>query len=85
MRIRDAITPDQDFIISAHPHCGSLYIASGGSFHSWKFLPIIGEYVVQMLDGSLDEEKASRWAWDRNSGDGVMTAYLPKRDLKDLA
>ncbi|RAL58929.1 hypothetical protein DID88_009220 [Monilinia fructigena] len=39
----DGITPNQDFIISPHPRCQNLYIATGGSFHGWKFLPIIGD------------------------------------------
>lgn len=46
---RDAITPNQNFIIS----------------HGYKFLPIIGKYVVRMLDGTLEKEAADRWAWDK--------------------
>lgn len=82
---RDAVTPNQDFIICPHPHSKNLYIAAGGSFHAWKFLPIIGKYVVQMLDGTLDEISASRWAWDRDNKGGACAAYIPKRDLKDIA
>src|SRR6266487_6399292 len=67
INLRDAVTPNQDFIISPHPHCKNLYLATGGSFHSWKFMPTIGKYVVQMLDGTLDEEKVRRWAWDREN------------------
>ncbi|KAI9642603.1 hypothetical protein NHQ30_009408 [Ciborinia camelliae] len=58
----DGITPTQDFIISEHPHCHNLYIATGGSFHGWKFLPIIGDYVVKMLDCELDDDLTKRWA-----------------------
>ena len=81
---RDAVTPNQDWIISAHPRCKGLYIAAGGSFHSWKFMPILGHYVVQMLQGKLDEEPASRWAWDRSNDGGAMPEYFPRRDLKDI-
>jgi len=63
-----------------------LYIATGGSFHAWKFLPNIGIYVAKMLIGVLDEEKVKRWAWDRdNSGEGACDVFLPGRDLKDVA
>jgi sarcosine oxidase/L-pipecolate oxidase len=78
------VTPNQDFIIDQHPHCRNLYVASGGSFHSWKFMPIIGKYVVQMLQGKLDSEKASRWAWDRPNNGGALPDYLPRRDLSEI-
>ena len=81
---RDAITPNQDFIIDRHPYCQNLSIAGGGSFHSWKFLPVLGKYVVQMLQGTLDSESASRWAWDRSNAGGAIPAYLPRRDLKEI-
>ncbi|TGO38579.1 hypothetical protein BHYA_0072g00420 [Botrytis hyacinthi] len=80
----DGITPDQDFIISAHPRCQNLHIATGGSFHGWKFLPIIGDYVVQMLDNKLDANLLSRWAWDRDQKGSVHKKFVPKRELKDL-
>lgn len=81
---RDAITPNQDFIITPHPHVKGLYIATGGSFHSWKFMPIIGEYVVKMMQGTLPADMAKRWAWDRSSEGSALKEYLPKRDLKDI-
>ncbi|KAL9055150.1 MAG: hypothetical protein Q9162_003728 [Coniocarpon cinnabarinum] len=80
----DALTPNQDFIISQHPHGENLYVATGGSFHGWKFLPTVGKYVVQMLDGTLDNEKARRWAWDRPDQGAACMEYNPQRDLKDI-
>jgi len=71
-------------VISPHPSAQGLYIASGGSFHAWKFLPIIGKYITQMLDGSLDERKVAQWAWDRSNGGSNMAMFLPSRDLKDI-
>ncbi|KAH7113429.1 hypothetical protein EDB81DRAFT_873546 [Dactylonectria macrodidyma] len=47
-----ASPPTHDFVISPHPHCNNLYLATGGSFHGWKFLPAIGGYVVDMIQGS---------------------------------
>jgi len=78
------VTPNQDFIISPHPKCSNLYIAAGGSFHGWKFLPVLGSYVVQMLEGKLDAEAAKRWAWDRVNEGGACSVYLPAWDLKDI-
>ncbi|PSS12238.1 hypothetical protein M430DRAFT_29959 [Amorphotheca resinae ATCC 22711] len=80
----DSISPNQDFIISSHPHCKNLYIATAGSFHGWKFLPIIGDYVVQLLDGKLPEDLVKRWAWDREQAGSAHGKMLPRRELKDL-
>ncbi|KAL8747091.1 MAG: hypothetical protein Q9190_000998 [Brigantiaea leucoxantha] len=81
----DAVTSDQNWLISAHPHSRNLYIATAGSFHGWKFLPIIGGYIVKMLRGELSEEQRRRWGWDnRNDGGGAHERLLPKRDLHDI-
>ncbi|KAJ2987273.1 hypothetical protein NUW58_g4598 [Xylaria curta] len=61
----DCVTPSEDFIISQHPASAGLFIATCGSFHGWKFLPVIGRYVVQMLEGTLESDLEQRWAWDR--------------------
>ncbi|KAI5866133.1 sarcosine oxidase [Durotheca rogersii] len=79
----DLSTPDEEWIISPHPAAGSLYVATGGSFHAFKFLPIIGKYVVQMIEGTLPEEYARRWAWDRKITP-IRTPYMPRGDLSDV-
>jgi sarcosine oxidase / L-pipecolate oxidase len=61
-----------------------LFLATGGSFHSWKFLPILGEYVVALLQGKLDAALQKRWAWDRDQEGGSHQHLTPKRDWKDL-
>ncbi|KAL8714148.1 MAG: hypothetical protein Q9220_001876 [cf. Caloplaca sp. 1 TL-2023] len=80
----DAVTPNQDWVITPHPHCGSLYIATAGSFHGWKFLPTVGAYVVKMLQNKLTGEQARRWAWDRDNAGAAHGALLPSRDLSDI-
>ncbi|KAH6894287.1 FAD dependent oxidoreductase [Thelonectria olida] len=83
----DASTPTHDFLISPHPNCDGLYIATGGSFHGWKFLPVIGDYIADMLQGTLEPDFADRWAWDKKGGDGrsANPTYQIVGDLKDLA
>ncbi len=81
---RDAVSPNQDFVIDNHPHCPNLIIAGAGSFHSWKFLPTIGKYVVQRIEGTLEEGLARKWAWDRDNAGGACEMYIPSRDLKDI-
>lgn len=71
------------------PRLGNLYLAIGGSFHSWKFLPIIGKYVVNVLNGvSNGEEKDQNWMWKSEGWDegrrGAYKKVIPRRELKDL-
>ncbi|CAG7563582.1 unnamed protein product [Fusarium equiseti] len=82
---RDASTPTHDFLISPHPQSNNLYIATGGSFHGWKFLPVIGDYVVDMMQGTLDSDLADRWAWNKKGGDGhsANPTYQIVGDLQD--
>ena len=84
MRLRDAITPNQDFLIAVHPHCANLFIATAGSFHGWKFLPIVGRYIVDLLDGKLDPVLAKRWAWDRDNKGAAYGKLLPKLEMRDI-
>jgi sarcosine oxidase/L-pipecolate oxidase len=81
---RDAITPTQDPIICEHPHSKGLYLATGGSFHSWKFLPVIGKYVVRMIEGTLDTKLLEAWAWDREGTGLAHEGLLPRREMKDV-
>ncbi|KAI0003967.1 FAD dependent oxidoreductase [Xylariaceae sp. FL0662B] len=80
----DAFTPSEDFIISPHPASQGLYIATCGSFHGWKFFPIIGAYIQRMLEGTLEAELLKRWAWDRELPDSSKSRYWPRKELDDL-
>ncbi|KAL9108037.1 MAG: hypothetical protein Q9227_007143 [Pyrenula ochraceoflavens] len=92
----DAITPHQHQLITQHPHpsLSNLYLATGGSFHSWKFLPVIGKYVVNVLGGKGNGgEKDEAWGWKgvdgkggKGEGEGERGAHekvLPKTKLED--
>ncbi|KAI1129259.1 sarcosine oxidase [Nemania abortiva] len=79
----ECVTPNEDFIISQHPASVGLFIATCGSFHGWKFLPVIGRYVVQMLEGSLESDLGKRWAWDRPLPDNPGKEW-PRHNLRDL-
>ncbi|KAK3316793.1 FAD dependent oxidoreductase [Apodospora peruviana] len=80
----DAVTPSEDFIISPHSACPGLYIATCGSFHGFKFLPVIGKYVVQMLEGQLDSALGDKWAWGRELPTVVSHKKLSNVELRDL-
>jgi sarcosine oxidase / L-pipecolate oxidase len=84
----DVISPDQNQLITQHPdpRLSNLYFATAGSFHSWKFLPIIGKYVVKVLSGESNREtKDKAWKWKTSWTDrGAHEKTLPRADLKDF-
>ena len=89
----DAVTPQQDQLITRHPNprLSNLYLAIGGSFHSWKFLPTIGRYVANVVQGkSNGEEMDQKWSWKSvgwgapGGTKGAHEKVIPKRDLQEL-
>lgn len=82
----DSVSPNQHPLITRHPDARlpNLYFAVGGSFHCFKFLPTIGQYVVNVLDGVSNGPTMDRaWQWkdDGDKGRGVHEKVLPQREL----
>jgi sarcosine oxidase/L-pipecolate oxidase len=74
----DAVTPTEDWLLCRHPHPSlrNVIMATGGSFHSYKFLPVAGKYVAKVLKGeSCGDEKDRAWKWksedERSAGGGL--------------
>ncbi|KAI1333261.1 FAD dependent oxidoreductase [Xylariaceae sp. FL0255] len=80
----DAFTTSSDFIISPHAAANGLYIASCGSFHGYKFFPVLGKYIIQMMEGRLSPELREKWAWDRQRPDPVLCPDWPRSEMRDL-
>lgn len=91
----DAVTPTEDWLMSRHPdhRLKNMYIAVGGSFHSYKFLPNSGKYLLNVLNGeSNGEEKDRAWKWKseeelkergaKEFGDSARNS--DRRELKDF-
>ncbi|KAK5125236.1 hypothetical protein LTR85_000912 [Meristemomyces frigidus] len=80
----DADTPDFHFLISPHPEHAGLHLAAGGSAHGFKFMPAIGNYVVDMLESKLDPVTARKWSW-RPGAEQVPNPHpMPLLDLNTL-
>ena len=45
-------TPDEDFIIDAHPHCSDALIAAGFSGHGFKFCALVGRIMSELVRNS---------------------------------
>ncbi|KAJ6166707.1 hypothetical protein N7470_002154 [Penicillium chermesinum] len=69
-------TPNGDFIISYHPSYEGLFMATGGSGHGYKFFPVLGDKIVDAMEGTLDPELRALWEWTE--------ATVPGPDASDL-
>lgn len=49
-------TSTGDFLIDRHPHFENVWLAGGGSGHGFKHGPMVGEYVIGLLDGTAEIE-----------------------------
>jgi sarcosine oxidase/L-pipecolate oxidase len=80
-------TASSDFLIDRHPTISNLAIATGGSAHGWKFLCVLGDKVVDMLENKLQPELRLRWKFrDPNSQvknmEGAPRAKGERQELK---
>ncbi|CAG8927367.1 unnamed protein product [Penicillium salamii] len=55
-------TPTGDFKVDFHPTTEGLFIATGGSGHAFKFLPIIGRYIADCVENKAEEVIREKWA-----------------------
>ncbi|KAK8140404.1 FAD dependent oxidoreductase [Apiospora sp. TS-2023a] len=56
-------TTEGNFIIDYHPSLDGLFVATGGSGHGFKFMPIMGKYVVDAIQKRLDDSYQRLWSW----------------------
>ena len=59
-------TYDGDFFIDHHPDRKGLLIATGGSGHGFKFSPMLGDIIADVLE-EKPNRFATRFAWRRRS------------------
>lgn len=64
-------TPDGDFLIDRHPGRPGLVVATGGSGHGFKFAPVLGAVIADVVEGKPGFH-ASRFAW-REAAPGMDT------------
>lgn len=56
-------TRNGDFLITHHPRWKGLFVATGGSGHGFKFLPVIGDAILECVQGRTPKEFQERWRW----------------------
>ncbi|KAJ4393490.1 hypothetical protein N0V93_002702 [Gnomoniopsis smithogilvyi] len=60
-------TPDGDFIIDYHPEHKGLFVATGASGHGFKFLPCIGEKIVDCILGECPGAFKEKWSFKKGN------------------
>ncbi len=76
----DAI--NSDFVLDYVPSVTNLLVATGGSAHGFKFLPVLGETIVDRLNNVHNEyTKLFRW---KNPSDITKDNYGLKDDLSKI-
>ncbi|KAB8067183.1 FAD dependent oxidoreductase [Aspergillus leporis] len=83
-------TPEGHFIITYHPDHPNLFLATGGSGHGYKFLPVLGDKIVDALEGKLAPELRDLWKWPAAvegefEGDGSRSGQQGLRLMEELA
>ncbi|KAE8145503.1 FAD dependent oxidoreductase [Aspergillus avenaceus] len=83
-------TPEGHFIITYHPDHPNLFLATGGSGHGYKFLPVLGDKIVDALEGKLEPELRDIWQWPAAvegefEGDGSRSGEKGLRLMDELA
>jgi glycine/D-amino acid oxidase-like deaminating enzyme len=43
--------PNGDFIVDQHPQLQNVWLVGGGSGHGFKFGPVLGDYVLERVNG----------------------------------
>ncbi|KAH8592345.1 FAD dependent oxidoreductase [Bisporella sp. PMI_857] len=81
-------TPEGDFIVDHHPTYKGLFLATGGSGHAFKFLPVLGRYISDCFEDVAPAELRKKWAFgaewtENNLGDGSRGGP-PRRVLSVL-
>ncbi|GAB7350507.1 hypothetical protein MBLNU459_g1101t1 [Dothideomycetes sp. NU459] len=63
-----ADTASGDWLLDFHPAYRNLFVATGGSGHAYKFLPVVGDCVVDCLAGRVPEDFRGKWCWPKERG-----------------
>jgi sarcosine oxidase len=59
-------TPDEHFLLDRHPLARHVLIASPCSGHGFKFAPVVGEILVDLIEGNASRFDLTlfRWRWN---------------------
>ncbi|CUM67347.1 uncharacterized protein PRCAT00005040001 [Priceomyces carsonii] len=71
-------TTTSNFIVDYYPEAKNVLITTGGSAHAWKFVPVIGDKVVDFIEGNLEPELLRKWCWKEKLTSNVDNGNAPR-------
>ncbi|OJJ42894.1 hypothetical protein ASPZODRAFT_136747 [Penicilliopsis zonata CBS 506.65] len=76
---------DNQFVVDNVPGREGLLVATGGSGHAFKFLPVLGRFVADRVEG-IDSDLLRRWRWRKlQEGEKPHNGFMTgPRDAKAL-
>lgn len=70
-------TFDNHFVIDHVPDRKGLFVATGGSGHAFKYLPNLGKWVVDVLEGvGVDRPAIKSWKWRSLHSDNPINKLM---------
>ena len=82
---------DNAFVVDYVPHAEGLMVATGGSGHGFKFLPNLGSFVVDRVEGKADPTGLLKeWEWrtlpkGEKAYNSIMEGTKSRRALQNQA
>ncbi|KAH9921920.1 FAD dependent oxidoreductase [Amylocystis lapponica] len=66
-------SPDEDWVIGRHPDDRGVMLATSGSGHAYKFLPVIGRLVADAIQGTMEPALVQKFALDRPTSPALVS------------
>ncbi|KAH8647739.1 FAD dependent oxidoreductase [Xylariales sp. PMI_506] len=61
-----------DFIVDHHPTMDGLFVATGGSGHGFKFLPVLGQYIADCFENIAPQDLRIKWKLPKADGKNFL-------------
>lgn len=73
-------TPSANFLIDYHPDLENVILATGGSAHAWKFVFLIGDKVLDLMNGELDSVLRNLWSYEEKLANAKDNGSAPRME-----
>jgi glycine/D-amino acid oxidase-like deaminating enzyme len=70
------LSRSNDFLLDFHPRRPGLFVATAGSGHGFKFGSIVGQIVLDRLDGVASDRWSPLFSYDHFSGAAAAARLL---------
>lgn len=78
-------SPDSHWLIDAHPKHRDLLLATGDSGHAFKMFPIIGNFIVDALEGRSNGLRPEWKYGNRKATPAATRLGTEVKDLRDVS